>query len=266
MSSASHTIRVGALEVHYLEQGSGQPLLLLHGGTATAESWGEALPRLAERYRVIAPDTRGHGKTSNPEQKLSYAQFADDTAGLIAALGLISPIIVGYSDGGQAALEFALRHPGKAAALVFGGTVARPTATYLEGLHEWGFPAPGEVDFERLRQVWGPYLDEVGRTHGHRYGPDYWRTFLAQISELWLTVPEYSEAQLGSIVTPSLVISGDRDHMGGPHECARFHRLLGAGELAIVPGAGHDAVNQPLFWALVQDFLDRHAGQLNQNA
>lgn len=258
MSSTSHTITLGRLEVHYLEQGSGHPLLLLHGGTATSAAWSAQLPTYAERYRVIAPDTRGHGRTNNPDMRLSYAQFADDVADLIDALELKAPLVVGYSDGGQTALELALRHPGKASALVFGGTAARPTPAYLAGLTEWGFPAPGEVDLEKLRSVWGDYLDGLKTAHAHHHGPDYWRAYLAQLSELWLTLPDYSEAQLAAITAPALVISGDRDHMAGADEMARFYRLLGAGELATVPGAGHEAVDNPLFLRLVLDFLARH--------
>lgn len=254
----SHSLMIGDLEVHYLEAGRGTPLLLLHGGTATADSWGEAMPRLAERYHVFALDTRGHGKTNNPAQQMSYAQFADDVAGFIAALRLRKPSIIGYSDGGQTALEFGLRHPGKAGALVLGGTLSRATKDYIDSLHGWGFPAPGKVNFERLAAEYGAYFDQIKITHMHHYGPDYWKAFLSQISALWLTLPDYSERQLASISTPTLVIMGDRDHLGGPPEADRLYRHLGAGELSIIPNAGHEAVELAIFWDVVLDFLARH--------
>lgn len=258
MSAKSLTVMIGDLEVHYLEEGRGQPLLLLHGGTATADSWGEAMPRMADRYRVFALDTRGHGKTNNPAQKMSYAQFADDVAGFIAALGLKRPLIVGYSDGGQTALEFGLRHPGKAGALVLGGTLSRPADTYIEGLHGMGFSPSGEVDLSRLARELGPYFEQIKVAHAHHYGPDYWKAFLSQISELWLTLPHYSERQLASISAPTLVIMGDRDHLGGVDEANRLYRHLGAGELSIIANVGHEAVNKPLFWDAVREFLARH--------
>ena len=258
MSAKSNTVMIGDLEVHYLEEGRGQPLLLLHGGMATANSWSEAMPRMADRYRVFAPDTRGHGRTSNPAQKLSYAQFADDVAGFIATLGLKKPLIVGYSDGGQTALEFGLRHPGKAGALVLGGTVSRPSEAYLEGLRGWGFPAAGQVDLDRMAAEFGPYFDQIKVTHMHHYGSDYWRSFLVQISELWHTLPTYSEKQLASISAPTLAIMGDRDPLGGAEEASRLYRNLGAGELAVIANVDHDAVNRPLFWEAVREFLARH--------
>lgn len=257
MSATSHEVMIGDLEVHYLEQGTGQPLLLLHGGTATSKAWGEVLPQLAERYRVLALDTRGHGRTSNPSQTMSYAQFADDVAGFIDALGLSQPLIVGYSDGGQTALEFGLRHPGKAAALVIGGAISQPTETYIQGLHSVGL-TPGPVDFARMAEGFGPYFDHIKVMHTHHYGPDYWQSFMTQISELWFSMPDRSEAQLASISTPALVIMGDRDHVGGADDAYRLYRHLGAGEMCIIPDAGHDAVNRPLFWDAVLDFLARH--------
>lgn len=261
MTPHDRTIAVGDLEVHYLEAGSGRPLILLHGGMATCEAWGEALPRMADRYRVIAPDTRGHGRTSNPARTMSYAQFADDVAGLMAALGLEEPLILGYSDGGQTALEFGLRHPDKAAALVLGGTVGGPSPAYLAQLANWGFSAPGEVDLERLAAEFGPFFEQIKLAHAHHYGPDYWREFVAQISSLWLTLPHYSDARLAAIEVPVLVVMGEADELGGVEQARRLQRCIPRADLAIIPEAGHEAVNLPLFWEKVRAFFGRHEPQ-----
>ena len=73
------------------------------------------LPELVDRFRVIVPDSRGHGRSTNESGALSYALLADDIAALIAALELDRPVVGGYSDGGQVALELAVRHPEAAA-------------------------------------------------------------------------------------------------------------------------------------------------------
>ncbi len=113
-------------------------------------------------------------------------------------MGLISPIIIGYSDGGQAALEFALRHPGKAASFVFGGTVCRPTATYLESLHRVGLSRAGRSRFRApAAGVRGRISTISAGAHGHHYGRTTGARFLAQISELWLTLPEYQRGATG---------------------------------------------------------------------
>jgi pimeloyl-ACP methyl ester carboxylesterase len=96
--------------------------VLIHSGLATGDMmWGERVPALAQYYRVLVPDSRGHGRTNNPAGKLSYGQMADDVAGFIDALGLQRPMILGYSDGAQIALELGLRHPDRVKALGRGG-------------------------------------------------------------------------------------------------------------------------------------------------
>lgn len=252
MNIAHKTIRAADLDVHYLEAGDGPTLILLHGGTATAESWGDWLPRLAARHHVFAPDTRGHGGTTNPAGRMGYDLFADDTAAFIAALGIDRPLVVGYSDGGQGALELGIRHPRLARALVLGGTVSRPTPAYIDGLTNWGFPAPGEVDEAKLAEVWGDHFGALETMHRN------WQDFLRQISRLWLTLPHYSEEHLAAIAAPTLVIMGDSDHMGGPEEALRLFRPLPKGELAILPGMGHEAMEAPMFRDVVEDFLRRH--------
>lgn len=239
---------VGDLRVFYLERGTGTPVILLHGGLATAElSWNDPIDSLAGSYRVLAPDSRGHGRTGNLEQGLNYALMADDVAGFIDGLGLDRPVLVGYSDGAQVAIEFGLRHPGKARALVFGGAIAEMTPTYLDMLHSWGFPSAGEVDLRNLEQAFGGFFETINVAHAHVHGSDYWRQLLHQISRLWLTTPTYDAATLGQIREPTLVIAGDRDGAAAEQMFGIF-RALPQGELAVVPRAEHDAVNRPVFW------------------
>lgn len=91
--------------MHYIDEGEGIPLILLHGGTGTAEfNWKEHIPILKNYFRVIAPDIRGHGKTDNPKQKFSYKLMAEDIFELIRGLNFNKPLICGWSDGGQIAL------------------------------------------------------------------------------------------------------------------------------------------------------------------
>jgi pimeloyl-ACP methyl ester carboxylesterase len=256
--ATTRQIKVGDLDIAYLEAGEGTPLLLLHGGLATAKmSWGDAQPRLSSRYRVLAPDSRGHGGTSNPSDRLSYDQMADDVAGFIDALGIEKPILVGYSDGGQVALEFGLRYPGKARALVLGGTVSQPGADYRTELTRWGFLAPDSVDYDRLADVFGPFLDTIKVAHGGGVA-DYWRRFLPQMATLWHTMPAYAAEDLARITDPALVIMGDGDALVGLDEARRLTSAIAGAELAVVPGASHDAVNRPVFWDLVEDFLARN--------
>lgn len=253
-------VDAGGLAVWYTEQGQGPPLILVHGGLATGEiMWNpRVVANLAREYRVLIPDSRGHGRTANPAGTLGYDQMADDVAAFAAALGLERPLILGYSDGAQVALELGLRHPGLSRAMVIGGVVTRPSEAYLQVVRGLGFPERGVVDLEEVERAMGDWWPTLRATHHHAQDDDAFRAYLAQISELWHGVPDYTDAQLASISAPSLVIAGDRDDPA-VDESLRLYRLLPHGELAVVPNADHGAGEKPVFWALVKDFLSRHA-------
>src|SRR5918998_6755728 len=122
MTPVGTYVEANGLRVYHEAYGEGEPLLLIHGGTATCRSWASHLPAFTEHFRVFAPDSRAHGRTDNPAGEVEYPAMADDVAALIKALGLQRPLVLGYSDGGQIALELGMRHPGMAGALVLGGT------------------------------------------------------------------------------------------------------------------------------------------------
>ena len=250
----------GGLRVFYRELGQGPPVILLHGGLATGEiMWsGRVLAELAERHRVLVPDSRGHGRTDNPSGVMRYDAMADDVAAFADAVGAASPMIVGYSDGAQVALEIGLRHPGLARAMVLGGVVTRPTEEYLDLVRGMGFPESGAYDLPAVERALGDFFRTVRMAHEHFHGRGGLRAYLTQISTLWFSVPDYTDEQLAGIEAPSLVITGDRD-VPAFDESLRLFRLLPRGELAVVPNADHGAGEGPLFWNPVMDFLARHA-------
>src|SRR5438128_12351405 len=106
------------INLYYETHGSGRPLILLHGGLMSSETFGPVLPQLSERHQVIAPDLQGHGRTADIDRPLDVRLMADDIAALIDHLGLDRPDVVGYSLGGGVALQTAVRHPDKVGRLV----------------------------------------------------------------------------------------------------------------------------------------------------
>ncbi|WP_232666217.1 alpha/beta fold hydrolase [Pseudonocardia sp. TRM90224] len=250
-----HTVDCNGITVHYEDHGTGAPIVLLHGGLVTARMmWGPHIEMFAAAHRVLAPDTRGHGRTDNPAGSLRYEQFADDTAAFIAALGLERPVVVGYSDGAQTALELALRHPDAAGAVALGGIVVEQDADYAAMLESLGMAVPGQVDVDRLRGTVGDFADAVIELHGDR-----WRALLEETSVLWHNVPEYSDETLATVSLPTLVLTGDADTAA----FAQAHRIVQAvpgAELAVLPGADHGgAITRPLFTHVVLDFVERVA-------
>jgi pimeloyl-ACP methyl ester carboxylesterase len=262
MAPVGTHIEANGLNIYYEVHGEGEPLLLLHGGTATSQAWASHLPAFAEHFRVFTPDSRGHGRTDNPAGELGYRLMADDVAALIGALGLQRPLVLGYSDGGQIALELGMRYPGLSRALVLGGTQFRFSEAYLEATRALLSIAKGqEVDPEKLERDQPDFVDYLREAHGGVYGPEYWKTYVRQIASLWLTPLRYTAEDLASITDPVLLLVGDRDG-ACTKEAPELFRLLPNAELAVAPGSDHGFVEKKagLFDALALDFLMRHRG------
>lgn len=255
---------VGAngLRIYFEERGEGTPLVLIHGGINTSNAFRNHIPLFARRYRVIAPDSRGHGRTDNPAGTLSYRMMADDVAALCEALGLDRPLILGYSDGGMTTMQVGIHHPDLPRALAIGGC-SLPGPGYLDGLREWAGPGRTEgIDPDhvaRLHPDWYEFWREQTR---EVHGPDYWASYLRQAYAMWADRPAAPE-ELGRIRAPTLVLAGDRDTSHPVEQVMWVHQLIAGSELAIVPGAGH-ADARARFETLCHialDFFARRAGE-----
>ena len=111
---------VNGLSLYYEEHGSGEPLVLLHGGLSAGEMFAAILPELAAGRRVITVDLQGHGHTADADRPLRPQTMADDVAALIEHLGLERADVMGYSLGGLVALRAAIQHPQLVRRLVAG--------------------------------------------------------------------------------------------------------------------------------------------------
>jgi len=140
------SVRVGELDVHVAEAGSGEPLVLLHGWPQHWYCWRSVVPRLAEHYRLVMPDLRGHGWTSAPAGGYDKEQLATDLLGLLDALELPQVGLVGHDWGGWTGFLACLRAPER-----FRGFVAL------------GIPHPFQKPDARLLQAWrGAYQLVLG--------------------------------------------------------------------------------------------------------
>jgi len=257
-------IEANGLNIYYEEYGKGEPLILLHGGTATLRSWQEHIPAFAEYYRVIALDSRGHGKTNNPAGELSYSMMADDVAAFSQALNLNKPLVFGYSDGGQIALEMGMRYPDLTNALVLGGACYRFPEQYFEALKGFGVDKPGTapLDFERMQREAPDWVQYLEAEHARTDDPDYWKILMEQISILWWNVQDYRVEDLQKITAPTLILQGDRDEGVDVEQAVEMYRGIPNAELAVLPNASHGQLGE-LSNSVVIDFLKRHTTQLN---
>ena len=260
-SAQGRYVRANGLDVYYEEHGQGVPLLLIHGGVLTTGSWQPYIEAFAAHFRVITPDSRGHGRTANPTGSMSFALLADDVAALAQALGLDKPLIFGYSDGGQVALEIGMRYPDLPRALVIGGAHLELT----DGSRNWvrtilGDPQSPDVDFERFERENPDFAAELRRDHGD----EGWKALLKNIKPMWNATLDYTPDDFARIVAPTLVLLGDRDEFVPVEDAVEIYRLLPTAEIAVIPAADHTnlifsrarvALAQPL----IVDFLLRHS-------
>ncbi|AWN51134.1 alpha/beta hydrolase [Methylobacterium sp. 17Sr1-1] len=113
-----HTIRANGIRQHYLEAGSGPPVVLLHGFPETSYAWRHQIPPLSRHYRVVAPDLRGYGETDKPASGYDKRTMAQDLVALLDALGIDRIALVGHDRGARVATRFAKDHPGRLDRLV----------------------------------------------------------------------------------------------------------------------------------------------------
>ena len=109
------------VDLHYREQGTGEPLILLHGNGEDGSYFERQMDAFASRFRVIALDTRGHGRSPRGEAPFTIRQFADDLLAFMDGQGIERAHLLGFSDGGNIALAFALAHPERVGKLVLNG-------------------------------------------------------------------------------------------------------------------------------------------------
>jgi pimeloyl-ACP methyl ester carboxylesterase len=164
--------------------------------------------------------------------------MADDIAALIETLGLRKPLICGFSDGGNIALELGMRYPDLARALVISGAMNKLSDSLAHWFEEFGIDGPGLVDFDRIRRELPVLADEWQARHSPQ-GADHWQSLLQQLSVLWFTPLNYTAEDFVKIIAPVLILTGDRDESAPLEDIVEMFRLTPGSELAVLPGLDH---------------------------
>jgi pimeloyl-ACP methyl ester carboxylesterase len=250
------------MDMYYEEYGTGLPLILLHGGMSTCQTWQPFLPIFTPHFRVLTPDSRAHGRSNNPAGELSYRLMAEDLAALIQELNLDKPLIFGYSDGGQVSLELGMHYPTLAGALVVAAAWYKFSQTYLIAMQAIESKRPGEVNIEHILKESPDWVEELKRDHISSADPDYWQTLLKQISVLWWSALDYTADDFQKIVVPTLVMLGDRDGIVELQQAVDEYQLIPDAALFIMPNATHSTAKSELSMHIVLDFLMRQSGRL----
>jgi pimeloyl-ACP methyl ester carboxylesterase len=256
---------VNGLSLYYEEHGSGEPLVLLHGGFGAGELFGPILPALAARRRVIAVDLQGHGRTADVDRPLRPEDMADDIAALIAHLGLEHADVMGYSLGALVALRTAIQHPDRVRRLVLVSIPFRRDGSHPEVLAAMDQMGPQAADMLRASPLGELYARTAPR-------PDDWPVLVAKTADLVKADYDWT-AETEAITIPTLLVFADADSVRPAH-IVEFYGLLGGGlrdagwdgsrrpiaQLAILPGTTHyDIFVAPALAPTVLPFVEAPA-------
>jgi pimeloyl-ACP methyl ester carboxylesterase len=229
--AGSSYVDANGVHTYYEVEGTGEPLVLLHGGLCAIETLAGLCSGLAERYQVYRPERRGHGRTPDVEGAFSYGLFAEDTIAFVEALGLESVHVVGFSDGATVGLLTALRRPDLVRSLVHIGQQANPS----------GMPAEFQevIKLDAMPQGMLPPMLRDLYSSLSPDGADHWDVI---VDKEWQMIksgePNLDPAELGGVKAPTLVMLGDHDMVTEAH-AAEMARAIPTSKLIVVPDATH---------------------------
>jgi len=217
---------------HFIEKGTGEPLVLLHGNGEDGGYFSGQIDTFAAHFRVLAPDTRGHGQTPRGSAPFTISQFADDLLSFLDERGIARAHLLGFSDGGNIALVFALRYPERVGKLILNGANLDPSG--VKRTIQWAV----ELGYWSARRSQNPKAIQR-----------------AEMLGLMVNDPHIRPEELSALRMPTLVIAGTRDMIREAHT-----RLIAASipdaRLVLLPGNHFIAAKNPVrFNEAVLDFL-----------
>lgn len=242
---------VNGLDLYYEIHGVGRPLVLLHGGGSTiTTSFGSVLPALAATRRVIAVELQGHGHTADVDRPLSFEQDADDVAALLRHLGIDRADVYGYSNGGNTALQIAIRHPSLVRRLVV-------AAGFFD---EEGLDPEVRETFERSATPADMPAELRAAYEDVAPHPEHLPVLVTKLVTRMREFEGWPRADLRSIEAPTLILIGDADVVRPEHAVEMF-RLIPNARLAVLPGTDHMQLvkRADLLLPILTGFLDGYA-------
>ena len=216
---------VNGIKMYYEIHGSGQPLVLIHGGGSTiTTSFGKILPMLSKTHQVIAVELQAHGHTTDRDAPESFEQDADDVAELLKQLNVTGADILGFSNGGNTAMQIAIRHPERVRKLILASAFYK-----REGMYSWLWEGMKHARLENMPRIYQEvYLSIPGNTQAGL------QNMHDKDAKRMQTFKDWESDVIKSIQAPALVIIGDQDVVR-PEHAIEMYRLLPHGRLCIFP-------------------------------
>lgn len=222
------------IQLHYTEQGNGQPLILLHGNGEDSSYFVHQIDLFSKSYRVIAIDTRGHGKSPRGDKPFTIKQFAEDLYDFMNEKSITKANILGFSDGGNIALTFALKYPERVEKLILNGANLYPSG--VKPRYQW----PIIACYHIAKLFANKSEDAMHNT---------------ELLGLMVNEPNIEPSDLAKLTMPILVIAGTKDMIKESHTKLIYKSLPNA-QLSIIEGSHFIANKNPkTFNAAVEKFL-----------
>ncbi len=222
------------IQLHYIEQGEGKPLILLHGNGESSDYFVHQIAHFSSNYHVVAIDTRGHGQSPRGDKPFTINQFAEDLHDFMDEKGISKASLLGFSDGGNIALEFALKYPERIDKMIVDGANLFPKG--VKPLYQW----PIEIGY-RIAKLFSEKSEKALRN--------------TEMLGLMVNEPHIAPSELAAITLPVLVVAGTKDMIKDSHTRLIYKSLPNA-QLAIIEGDHFVANKSPeAFNTIVETFL-----------
>ena len=245
VSHATMIIDVNGFQMSLEQRGDGEPLLLLHGGTGIGTDWNLVFTDGGPAgYRVLIPDLRGHGRSTNPSRTFTFRQAADDVFALLDRLGVPRVKAIGLSMGAKTLLHMATRHPARVAAMVL--VSATPY-----------FPAQARAAMAHVSVDGFSEAEWASQRQRHTQGDDQIRMLFEQMRALKDSHDDmaFTPPLLATITARTLIVHGDRDPLYPVELAIEMYRSIPASALWVVPNGGHGPIFGPLAAPFVETAL-----------
>jgi pimeloyl-ACP methyl ester carboxylesterase len=227
----SFTADVNGLQLFYRDSRSGEPLLLLHGFTGSGDDWRHVFSEPIAGYRVIAPDLRGHGRSTNPGGVFRFAEVARDLFALLDRLGIDRVKAIGMSAGANTLLHMATQQPARITAMIHVSGTPR-------------FPDQARAIMKTMTEAGRSEAEWTEMRGRHHHGDD-------QIRALWRHAREFADdhtdmnftpSTLSTITARTLIVHGDRDPLYPVEQAVELFRGIPNASLSVVPNGGHGPI------------------------
>jgi len=233
--ASGDTVQINGFEMYYETAGEGQPLVLLHGFTQVGAEWDPIRDELSTGFRLIIPDLRGHGSSTNPSGEFTIRQSALDVFALLDHLDLERVQAIGFSAGGETLLYMATQQPERIDSMILIGAApyfseqAREVMRGVDSNNEF------EGNMRELRSI-------------HNHGDEQIRALLSQMNGFSESYDDlnFTQPYLSTITARTLIIQGDRDRFNPVSIALELYDAIPRSYLWIVPNGGHLPTQGPV--------------------